>query len=81
MELAQDHLKNAKKDMDVIDAMKKKYKKDPFLNPYRTKNMYHMQTTGQIMMNLPHRQEHLPHFLQLKTKYRQEDQTYQSIPL
>lgn len=52
MKLAQDHLKDVKKDMDVIDAMKKKYKKDPFLNPYRTKNMYHMQTTGQIMMNL-----------------------------
>ena len=52
MELAKDHLKNIKKDMDVIDVMKKKYKKDPFLNPYRTKNMYHMQTTGQIMMNL-----------------------------
>jgi len=52
MELAKDNLKNVKKDMDVIDAMKKKYKKDPFLNPYRTKNMYHMQTTGQIMMNL-----------------------------
>ena len=52
MELAKDHLKNVKKDIDVIDVMKKKYKKDPFLNPYRTKNMYHMQTTGQIMMNL-----------------------------
>jgi len=52
MKLAQDHLKDVKNDMDVIDAMKKKYKKDPFLNPYRTKNMYHMQTTGQIMMNL-----------------------------
>lgn len=52
MELAKKHLEGAKKDIDVIDAMKKKYKKDPFLNPYRTKNMYHMQTTGQIMMNL-----------------------------
>lgn len=52
MELAKKHLENVKTDMEVIDAMKKKYKKDPFLNPYRTKNMYHMQTTGQIMMNL-----------------------------
>jgi hypothetical protein len=52
MELAKNHLKNVKKDLDVINVMKKKYKKDPFLNPYRTKNMYHMQTTGQIMMNL-----------------------------
>lgn len=52
MELAKDQLKDVKTDIGVIDAMKKKYKKDPFLNPYRTKNMYHMQTTGQIMMNL-----------------------------
>ena len=52
MELAKKHLKDVKTDMDVIDKLKEKYDKDPFLNPYRTKNMYHMQTTGQIMMNL-----------------------------
>lgn len=52
MELAKQHLKNVKKDIEVINKLKQKYKKDPFLNPYRTKNMYHMQTTGQIMMNL-----------------------------
>jgi len=50
--LAKKHLEDAKTDMDVINKLKQKYKKDPFLNPYRTKNMYHMQTTGQIMMNL-----------------------------
>ena len=38
--------------MDVINTLKQKYDDDPFLNPYRTKNMYNMQTTGQIMMNL-----------------------------
>lgn len=38
--------------MEVINKLKQKYKKDPFLNPYRRKNMYHMETTGQIMMNL-----------------------------
>ena len=38
--------------MDVINKLKEKYKDDPFLNPYRTKNMYNMQTTGQIMMDL-----------------------------
>lgn len=52
MELAKKHLENVKTDKDVIDRLKEKYKSDPFLNPYRTKNMYHMQTTGQIMMNL-----------------------------
>lgn len=52
MELAKDHLKNVKTDMEVINKLKQKYKKDPFLNPYRRKNMYHMETTGQIMMNL-----------------------------
>ena len=52
MELAKKHLENVKTDRDVIDKLKEKYENDPFLNPYRTKNMYNMQTTGQIMMNL-----------------------------
>ena len=51
MELAKEHLQDAKTDQDVLDLMKKKYKKDPFLNPYRRTNKHHMQTVGQIMMN------------------------------
>jgi hypothetical protein len=51
MKLAKEHLKDAKTDQDVIELMKKKYKKNPFLNPYRTDNKFHMQTVGQIMMN------------------------------
>lgn len=51
-ELAKKHLSDVKTDKDVINRLKQKYDKDPFLNPYRTKNMYNMQTTGQIMMNL-----------------------------
>jgi hypothetical protein len=51
-ELAKKHLEDVKTDQDVIDRLKEKYEKDPFLNPYRTKNMYNMQTTGQIMLNL-----------------------------
>ena len=51
LELAKEHLKDAKTDQDVIDLIKKKYKKNPFLNPYRTDNKFHMQTVGQIMMN------------------------------
>lgn len=52
LNLAKKHLKDAKTPMDVINKLKEKYKDDPFLNPYRTKNMYNMQTTGQIMMDL-----------------------------
>ena len=51
LELAKKNLKNAKTDQDVLDILKKKYKKDPMLNPYRTDNKFHMQTVGQIMMN------------------------------
>jgi hypothetical protein len=52
IELAKKHLQDAEKDLDVIDKMKEQYKKNKFLNPYRMKNMYNMQTVGQIMMNL-----------------------------
>lgn len=51
-ELAKKHLSDVETDQEIIDRLKQKYDKDPFLNPYRTKNMYNMQTTGQIMMNL-----------------------------
>ena len=51
MDLAKDHLQDAKTDQDVIDLMKKQYKENPFLNPYRTDNKFKMQTVGQIMMN------------------------------
>ena len=44
MELAKKHLQDAQTDQDVIDLMKKQYKKNPFLNPYRTDNKFHMQT-------------------------------------
>jgi len=52
METAKEHLESAKTDQDVIDLMRKQYHQDPMLNPYREDNKYHMQTTGQIMMNL-----------------------------
>lgn len=55
-ELAKKHLADVKTDIEVIDRLKQKYEKDPFLNPYRTKNMYNMQTTGQIMMNLKNKE-------------------------
>jgi hypothetical protein len=52
LDFAKKHLEDVKTDKEVIDRLKQKYDKDPFLNPYRTKNMYNMQTTGQIMLNL-----------------------------
>ena len=52
MELAQEKLQSAKNPMDVLNILKKKYVQDPFLNPYRIKNDYNMQTTGQILLNL-----------------------------
>ena len=51
LKLAKEHLQDAKTDQDVLNILKKKYKKNPFLNPYRTDNKFHMQTVGQIMMN------------------------------
>lgn len=51
LDLAKEHLQDAETDQDVLDILKKKYKKNPFLNPYRTDNKFHMQTVGQIMMN------------------------------
>jgi hypothetical protein len=52
MKLAKEHLKDVTTDQEVIDRMKEQYDKNKFFNPYRRKNMYNMQTVGQIMMNL-----------------------------
>jgi hypothetical protein len=52
MNTAKEHLKDAKNDNDVLEIMRKQYHKNPFLNPYREDNKFHMQTVGQIMMNL-----------------------------
>jgi hypothetical protein len=52
MKLAKEHLKDVTTDQEVIDKMKEQYDKNRFFNPYRLKNMYNMQTVGQIMMNL-----------------------------
>jgi hypothetical protein len=52
LDLAKKHLMGVETDKEVIDRLKQKYDKNPFFNPYRTKNMYNMQTTGQIMLNL-----------------------------
>jgi len=56
MEVAKEHLKDAKTDQDVLDILKKQWTKNTFLNPYRKTNKFHMQTTGQIMINLDKRE-------------------------
>lgn len=52
LKLAKSHLKDAEKDMDVLDILHKQYVRNPVLNPYRGANKFKMHTTGQIMMNL-----------------------------
>ena len=46
------NLVDAEKPQDVLDILKNKFVSDPFLNPYRTKSPWLMQTTGQILMDL-----------------------------
>lgn len=52
MQIAKDNLKKVKTADEVLDTMSKQYTKDPFMNPYRRKNKYDMETTSQIMYNL-----------------------------
>lgn len=52
MTIALDHLKKVKKKSEVLDVLNKQYTKDNFLNPYRRKNKFHMETTSQVMYDL-----------------------------
>jgi len=52
MKLAQKYLKQVKQVKDVLPALSKQYTKDPFMNPYRRKNKFNMETTSQIMYDL-----------------------------
>lgn len=52
MKLAIDALKKVKTANEVLPALSKQYTKDPFMNPYRRKNKYDMETTSQVMYNL-----------------------------
>jgi hypothetical protein len=56
MELAQEKLQGAKKPIDVINILKKKHVSEPFMNPYRVRTDHNMQTTGQILLDLPKRE-------------------------
>lgn len=52
MTIALDHLKKVKKKSEVLDVLNKQYTKDNFLNPYRRKNKFDMETTSQAMYDL-----------------------------
>jgi hypothetical protein len=59
MDIAKKNLESAKSPDDVLDIMSKQYTKDNFLNPYRRKNKYDMETTSQVMYNLNDLELHL----------------------
>ena len=59
MDIAKKELEKVKDEKDVLDTLSKQYTKDNFLNPYRRKNKYNMETTSQLMMNLNDLEVHL----------------------
>lgn len=52
MNVAQEELEKVQNGSEILDVLKGKHQNDPFLNPYRVRNPYNMQTTGQILMDL-----------------------------
>jgi hypothetical protein len=59
MNLAKEALKKVKSTKEVLSALSKQYTKDNFMNPYRRKNKYDMETTSQVMYNLDDLEFHL----------------------
>ena len=52
MDIAKKELDKVKSSDKVLDTLSKQYTKDPFMNPYRRKNEFDMETTSQVMYNL-----------------------------
>lgn len=52
MKLAKAALEKVKTPDEILPALSKQYTKDPFMNPYRRKNKFDMETTSQVMYNL-----------------------------
>jgi hypothetical protein len=50
--IAEKELKKVTNPDQVLDTLSKEYTKDVFMNPYRRKNKYDMETTSQVMYNL-----------------------------
>jgi hypothetical protein len=52
MKLAKNALEKIKQPSEVLPALAKQYTEDKFMNPYRRKNKFDMETTSQVMYNL-----------------------------
>jgi hypothetical protein len=52
MNIASRELRRLTDPEKVLDVLSKEYTEDRFLNPYRRKNKYNMETTSQVMYNL-----------------------------
>jgi len=50
--IAEKELSKVTKPSEVLDTLSKEHTKDTFMNPYRRKNKYNMETTSQVMYNL-----------------------------
>ena len=61
MDIAKEKLSKVKSADEVLDALSKQYTKNPFMNPYRRKNKFNMETTSQVMYNLDDLEFHLRH--------------------
>ena len=59
MDIAKQKLSQVKSVDKVLDALSKQYTKNPFMNPYRRKNKFDMETTSQVMYNLDDLEFHL----------------------
>ena len=58
-EIAEKELKKVTKPDQVLNTLSKEYTDDRFMNPYRRKNKYDMETTSQVMYNLNDLEFHL----------------------
>ena len=61
MDIAKEKLSQVKSADEVLNALSKQYTKNPFMNPYRRKNKFNMETTSQVMYNLDDLEFHLRH--------------------
>ena len=59
MDIAKQKLSQVKSVDKVLDVLSKQYTKNPFMNPYRRKNKFDMETTSQVMYNLDDLEFHL----------------------
>ena len=56
MRIAAKQLEKVTAPEQILPTLAKQWTEDPFLNPYRRENPFHMHTTGQVLMNLDQRQ-------------------------